>query len=314
MRKTLALLLAFSSAGSAQAWVASSVQDREELSLKRPGGSKLSYYFSAPDRGSFPLLLYLGGSGCASEEGFMDYFSPFVELGFGVVMSEKRGVKKDDSGKICSKTYLRTNDRHQRIADAKLLVSQGKDLFPGWNGKLVVVGASEGGGLAPEVGLSYKRTKAVVSLAGGGWPQGQESKKLAERELIASQASPERIQDELARLDSQFEEIRLDPTGSKSWSGKGNTYKRWASYLWYSPLDFLEKLKVPVYVAQGTTDVSVPVESSDAIRDRFKELGKKNLTYRRYEGLDHGWADAKGERQTQKVIGDLLEWLRPIAQ
>ncbi|MEK7858141.1 MAG: hypothetical protein AAB320_03285 [Elusimicrobiota bacterium] len=312
MRKVLALFIVILASGRAQAWVA--VSTPEGLSIKRPGGSKLSYYFSAPDKKPFPLLLYLGGSGCQSEEGFMEYFAPFVGLGFGVVMSEKRGVKKDDSGKVCSKTYLKTNDRQQRIADAKLLLSQGKDLFPDWNGKLVVVGASEGGGLAPEVGLSYKGTKAVISLAGGGWPQGQESKKLREKELVVSGASPEKIQDELADLDRQFEEIRLDPTGSKSWSGKGNTYKRWASYLWYSPLDFLEKLRVPVYVAQGTTDVSVPVESSDAIRDRFKELGKKNLTYRRYKGLDHGWADAKGEHQTQKVIGDLLEWLRPFAE
>lgn len=309
VRLTTSLFLAFAVAGPAHAWTAVVNDSREERYIKRPDGSKLGYYFMAPSQDSFPLLLYLDGSGCGSAEGWMAYFAPFVEAGFGAALTEKRGVKMGDTGERCSKEYLRTNDGPYRIADAKRILAKGRKLFRGWNGKLVVIGASEGAALAPEVGFSYPKTAAVVSLAGGGWAQGDELKKMLEKELRAEGAGPERISGELSRLDEEFEEIRREPIWSKSFQGKGNTYKRWASFLWYAPVDYLEKLKVPVYVAQGTTDTSSPVESSDAIRDRFLKMKKKNLVYKRYEGLDHGWADAKGTHHDQEVLEELRNWL-----
>lgn len=309
MRTALLLSLALGAAGPARAWAAVSTEFKQERAVKRPDGSRLAYYFVPPSRKSFPLLLYLDGSGCASAESLLGYFGPFVDLGFGAAILQKRGVKAGDSGNACSEEYLRTNDRGQRVGDAKLFLFRGRKLFPGWNGKLVVVGGSEGGALAPEVGLSYAGTTAVVSLAGGGWNQGEELKKMKEKELAGSGTSPDKIRAELARLEKKFEEIQKSPVASKSFMGKANTYKSWASYLWHSPLEFFVKLKAPVYVAQGTRDGSTPIESSDAVRDRFKALGKTNLVYRRYAGLDHNWTDAQGKDHTEQIIGDLLEWL-----
>ena len=44
-----------------------------------------------------------------------------------------------------------------------------------------------------------------------------------------------------------------------------------------------------------------------------KALGKTSFVYKRYEGLDHNWTDAQGQDQTDRVIGDLLEWLGQLA-
>jgi pimeloyl-ACP methyl ester carboxylesterase len=242
----------------------------------------------------------------------LPFFKPFVDIGLGVMTMEKRGVEPDDDGKICSKEYLETNDRMQRISDAELLIVRLRGLFPDWNGKLIVVGGSEGGTIAPEIALSYDQTVAVVSLASGGWSQSEELKKLKETELSESGKTHEEIQAALAELDAKFEEIRKSPVSSKTWFGDDNTYKRWASYLWYSPLDYFVKLNVPVYIAQGVADKNAPVESADAVRDRFNSLRKTNAIYRRYEGLDHQWIDSNGQDQTGKVIGDLLDWLKPL--
>jgi dienelactone hydrolase len=283
--------------------------EQHNTAISRPDHSKLIYYFSPPAQKPFPLLLYLDGSSCRSVTDMLPYFKPFVDIGLGVMTMEKRGVRPDADGNPCSKEFLSTNDRMQRISDAKLLITKLHVLLPDWNGKLVVVGASEGGAIAPEVAMSYDRTVAVASLAGGGWSQSGELKKLKEKELAGR--PPEEIREALAELDKQFDEIEKSSTSLTTWNGDDNTYKRWASYLWYSPLDYFYKLNAPIYIAQGTKDQSSPVESADAIQERFSSR-EADLTYRRYEGLDHDWTDAKGQDQTDKVIGDLLDWLKPL--
>jgi len=142
--------------------------------------------------------------------------------------------------------------------------------------------------------------------------QADELKRIKEKELIAAESSPKEIRDALAELDSKFEEIRKNPSLSQTWYGDDNTYKRWASYLWYSPLDYLVKLSVPVYIAHGARDTSSPVESDDAVRDRFRTLGKSNLTYRRYDDLDHQWNEASGQNDGPRVVGDLIDWLKSM--
>lgn len=277
--------------------------------LRRSDGTDITYYALTPPGKSFPAILYLHGSGCSSVDSIIPYFTPFLEKGFGILTLEKKGVKPHDTGAPCSKEYLESNDRDQRINDALLLLSNTKHLFPNWDGRTVIMGGSEGGAIAPEIAFRYPQSSAVVSLAGGGMGQAWELKKLKEKELSAAGASQPTIKEELQRLDKKFEEIRKSPTSTQTWDGEDNTYKRWASYLWYNALGFFVKLGIPVYVAHGTSDTNAPIESADIVRDRFASLEKHNLTYKRYEGLDHHWTTGNGENQTPRVIGDFLDWV-----
>jgi dienelactone hydrolase len=272
---------------------------RAEVSTARSDdGAVIPYLWAEPPgTAAYPLVLYLDGSGCRSVTYVVAFTRPLLDAGFGVVLPEKRGVAVDDDGRHCSREYLETNDRLRRIADASLVL-QAARTRPRWDGRLVVAGSSEGGVIAPAVALAYPSTVAVISLAGGGSSQADELREL-EPEGAAR-----------AELDATFEAIRTNPVADRTWLGSDNTYKRWASYLWYAPVDDLERIDVPIYVAHGALDTSAPVASADAIARRFAERGKANLTYRRYPSLDHRWSDRVGLGHAKEVVLDTVSWLR----
>jgi pimeloyl-ACP methyl ester carboxylesterase len=89
----------------------------------------------------------------------------------------------------------------------------------------------------------------------------------------------------------------------------GFPYKRWASFLWYSPLDDLVDIKIPILLMHGTEDGCSPVESSRLVERMFKKLGKKNLTYYEYDGMTHG---PETEGECKRFYGDLMVWLKGL--
>lgn len=256
-----------------------------------------------------PVLLYLSGSGCASAAPAVRYLTALGELGYAFIAPEKRGVMPGDTGEACSEEFLRTNRREQRLDDAKKAIDAASALFSRWDGRLIIVGASEGGVIAAELAAGEHRTAAVVSLAGGGLSQADELELLRRQSLEARGASEAERAASLAELEDTLEAIRRDPSSTRSWLGADNTYLRWASYLWYAPAMDFARVDVPTYVAHGTRDTSCPVESSDEIVEAYSGRANASLTYRRMEGLDHRWMDASGRSHLSEVLGAVAEWL-----
>ena len=268
---------------------------RANIGLARGADQGAIEYLWAEPQGkeAYPLVVYLDGSDCRSVTNVVAYAEPLLELGMAIVLPEKRGVHVDDDGVRCSSEFLHTNDRAQRVASAVSVVEHLRVHLARWDGRVVVLGASEGGAIAAAVALALPKTVAVVSLAGGGM----------------SQADELRLLDPRAALDAKFEEIRRDPTPDKTWLGPSNTYKRWASYLDYTPASDFARLDVPVFVAHGERDRSVPIASSIALEARFKIDGKTNLVLRRYPSLDHHWRDELGRSHAREVVADVTTWL-----
>jgi alpha-beta hydrolase superfamily lysophospholipase len=281
--------------------------------VQRADGSRLQAFAMEPSADAYPAILYLDGSSCASVTEVAQYFPAVVDAGFAIIAPEKRGVEPGDSGRACSREFLTTNDRLQRVEDALLLLDHLKPLLSRWDGRVIVLGASEGGAIAAEIGARYRGTIGVASLAGGGLAQARELEIVTEKRLRDRGASSAAIDIELEHLRSTFAAIEASPSSEQTWRGPTNTYKRWASYLRYAPIDDLETLAVPVFLAQGVRDEAVPVESSDAVRDRFLHLGKTNLAYHRYQDLDHTWTDLRGRARFGEVGATLLAWMTQIA-
>jgi alpha-beta hydrolase superfamily lysophospholipase len=251
---------------------------------------------------TYPVVLFLDGSGCASVVRVLPYAQGVIDIGFAVAAPEKRGVAVDDDGKSCSREFLDTNDCSQRLADAELLVSQLPSRFPRWNGKLIVIGGSEGAGIAPEVAARHRsETAALVLMGGGGWDQATELLALAKQNG-----------EDAGALEAQFAAMERDPTPTRSWLGEANTYKRWASCLRGRPLDFLLQVDAPIYMVNGGRDDRVPVASAEAVVVAFREHGKTNLTYREWPGLNHRWIDADGKNHLHEVGAALIAWLQTV--
>jgi len=277
--------------------------------LARPDGSELIFHLKLPSSpGRHPAFVYVGGSGCRTVlRVFTSSLDRLVAAGAALVAPEKRGVV--DAGTRCSEEFLRTNDRHTRLADARLLLSALALEDPLWDGRAILVGASEGAQIAPELAAENESVVGLVLLGGGGMAQSRELEVLLTRRGERRGRSREQVDGELRELRAQFAAIRAAPDAMDTFMGRDNTYRRWASYLWYAPLEWLLNVEVPVFLAHGTNDEASPIESADAIAEAFAERDKRNLTYLRLD-TDHGFADRDGRSHLDEVLTRVVRWAR----
>ena len=80
------------------------------------------------------------------------------------------------------------------------------------------------------------------------------------------------------------------------------------------PIDYLEKLKIPVLVCYGTKDWSSPY--NDYLRVDVTRKEKKNFTFKAYIGTEHNYFPVTANNQPNyeifnwdRVVSDWLKWL-----
>jgi len=210
-----------------------------------------------------------------------------------------------DSTKAFPKKYIERNllDYYvgRDIAVIKFLQKQN------WvsKNKLVVAGHSEGSTVAAKLASKFSKVT----------------------ELIYASGNP------LGRILTIIEQGRVGETDSteyaenviKHWKGIvdsstymntkiGDTYKATYSFS-IPPMQYLEKLKIPVLICYGTKDVGTPF--NDYFRVEMIRQKKKNFTFKAYIGLDHNFFPLKPNGETNydifnwdKVAGDWRSWLK----
>lgn len=280
-----------------------------ELSAKRLDGTSVVYYIQTPSlKSKRSVLLVLQGSTCKSVYSSAQAAGGLVDkLGIVRLDIEKYALSKNISS--CPREYLEKNTIDQRISDVLLVVSALRNQ-EWWDRKLFIIGGSEGAVLAAILPTYIPETTKTVIMAGGiGWTMRQEMLFLLEKQMSAKGKTAEEIAQEIKMMDHAFDATIENPTSSKVFYGDTNTYKWWSSILNVRPINYLVNLSIPILLIQGTTDQAVPVESARAAEAVFREMGKGNLKYIEYEGLDHSWNDASGKSQASVVLKDVFEWL-----
>lgn len=285
----------------------------QPVSLVRTDGSSIRIYLETPNQKSFPLIILVHGSTCNSVYPLFQSLTPsLIAAGIAVATVEKYEI--NDLQTACPNSYIENNTIQGRILDHLQVVAHFRKNLQGWNHKLGWAGGSEGGQVASLVAPLVPETSAIVMLAsGGGMTMAEELLLLTERNLKKSGANSVQIQNELDSLLKKYDEIKKNPTSSQEWLSDGstarNTYKWWNSILGIKSLPLLENLDVPIYIGHGTEDSSCPYESSKIIAERFSSLGKTNLTFKTYQGLEHNWTDRNGNSYMQQVLGEAIGWL-----
>jgi alpha-beta hydrolase superfamily lysophospholipase len=274
--------------------------------------AELKYYLAAPpgsDR--YPVVLILDDGGCVGGARMIESprVSALVSAGYAVVVFDKPGVGPHDDGKLCSSDFLATNDRFTRVRDGDIMVGRLQLILSRWDGRLVVLGEAEGAVVAAEVAAHYDAASAVALLPGSGWERAHELMLLKRKEFMAQGVGPATIARELFQLDNTINEIELAPVPGKTWLTQYGTYLRWSSYMRYAPVDDLVRLACPIYIAHGTADTVIPIESSEAVVKVFEQIGRKNITFKRYDGLDHQWRAKNGKPHVVEIERDFMDWL-----
>lgn len=155
--------------------------------------------------------------------------------------------------------------------------------------KVVVIGHSEGTDVVAKLGTINKQITHIGFWAGGGNTQFYDFPMFIRKEVLKGKITEEEAIGSMDTLMMQFKDIMAHENSvDKFWSG--NSYKRWSSFSEPS-IDNLLKINIPLYVAVGAKDESVPIESSYLIPMEFIRHKKTNLTFKVYPNYDHSFVN-----------------------
>lgn len=281
----------------------------EKFKFSRLDGSKIHGYLSYPDnQKSYPIILLIDGSGKMSvTTSHNSLASRLNSHGLAVVSIEKRGICDKI---IDNKEFWKHYCFSKRVDDHLLLLEKiENNFFPNFNGKLIVLGGSEGGKIAPKISISVPDMIEGVVLIGSGGGLGFEAEMKNQVKNLSSELNfltrwgisirkifyPNEIEDVFAKMKKNPESLEM---------AFNLSYKWFASYLDYDLLSDILKVDMPIYMIHGEKDIMVPIKSADIIHDAFEKTGKKNLTYARYKHIGHSM---RGE---DKVYSELISWLQ----
>jgi pimeloyl-ACP methyl ester carboxylesterase len=244
-------------------------------------------------------MFYLVGSEPVSVLDSRAEYAELLAQGFVVVLLQPRGVS--GVGTVDQEVFHRYETRERRVADQIAVMDaylKGSAGIP-----VLLAGTSQGGVVAADVAASDSRVTHLLMMAsGGGWTQAQELTW-----LVGEGGQGHLGISSIEELDSKFEEIKAAPASDTLWLG--HSFRMWSSYLWFRPMDGLTKLSIPIFLGQGTSDQSTPVESARAMRDEFHRLGLTNLTYAEYPGLDHHFDNEASESRLIDLQQDAYTWM-----
>ncbi len=281
----------------------------ERFELLREDKSTLIGYFDPPAISkTFPIAIALQGSPCESA---LDLHRQFAEqvngLGMGLITLEKQGIYGPDC--IDETEYNKTNCRPHRIQDYLSLIQKLNEGFiPGWDGRIALMGGSEGGAVTACLAHQVPNLiAAIIFSSGGGIPCLEEVKVVVNRYTMGEGYSPEEAQTFHEFVNSKLEEIFRDPTWEKKFLDY--THKWWAYHLGRHDIDDLLKIECPLYYSHSVDDDRVPIESADVVAEKFQEKGKTNLTYRRICGYGH---DIR--KSCDDLIQDACFWLGKVLE
>lgn len=265
----------------------------------RDGGSSIYYSFTVGDASqSDTVVFFYGATGCPSWKSVMPGYISGLTVSARVFVLNKRYVPDRSTGLFnCGREFHLANNPDQWVADyAEFIAAQISSIAPKPR-NVVLVGVSEGALPATKVaGLSPDITHLAI-IGSGGYSMRQDLKTLARRGATWFD------------VDAGWKNILSDPRSlEKDWYG--SPYRWWSDIMDIDPLPGFLKLNIPIIVAMGEKDESVPVESALFLDAKFKEAGKNNLTLKIYPESDHRLS-GEGVSHRSEFFAELSRLLQP---
>ncbi len=252
-----------------------------------------------------PLMLFIHGSGNLPTFQFIKSnnaynWSAFTEIQkykdkYHVILVNKPDVPLFDTvqGENGNYSYPISNEYKEkyslewRAEAASLIINQAIKLLPTDMSKIVVIGHSQGGQVAPKVAVLNKKVTHLVLLNANSLNHLYDF-VLQERLLaFKGEQTFDKTQENVDSLFADYKRIFNDPESkTKMWYDE--TYFRWASFSDETPLENMLKLKIPIYVMAGGKDLwGSFIMNTDYVQIEFLRFKKTNLTYKVYPNANH---------------------------
>ncbi|MDP1977731.1 S9 family peptidase [Undibacterium sp.] len=299
--RVLQIVLAFITFFCASAMAAPVLQ---EHSIKIDGKQRRYYHLSDPAAitPGRPVLL-VSGSGCDDFAVRLPMFFERYPGAVNVYYLEKPGVAKNADGSKCSEAFLAADQFGKRLSDHLRFLSLEPELKKMPARSIAVLGFSEGGAVAPYIARDSNKIGWLATAGSGGLPQSEEFLIFADRG-VEPYAKPF-SRDYFLQV---YAEIKKDGKSRKK-EFFGHPYAYWSGHLFTYPLNVYASLNIPMVVAMGEKDESVPIESGHALRDHFLKHPEKDFQFVEFPGASHGLRS--GDRNgAQEFVAGLAGWFK----
>jgi alpha-beta hydrolase superfamily lysophospholipase len=252
-------------------------------------GASLSGSIISPKNSTakVPVVLIIAGSGATDRNGntagAVTANSSFLlaealgKAGIATARYDKRGIGKSTSAK--TEADLRFDDF---VNDAIGFIKKLK-ADPRFS-KVIVLGHSEGS-LVGMLAAEREKVDAYVSLAGAG----NAINKILEVQL--KNESPEAYKITLGRLDSLSKGLMVKANANDQLF-RPSVQPYMISWMKYNPQQEIKKLKIPVLILQGTTDIQVTVADAEKLKK-----ANPNAKLVLLEGMNHILKQAAQNRE-----------------
>jgi pimeloyl-ACP methyl ester carboxylesterase len=259
----------------------------------RDGGDTI--YF-ALDKSMQPIsakartyVFVIGGSGCTSMRYFLPGYFRGLEGesgGMRIFMLHKRHIAENTWGRLggCSDAFTRADHPSRWLADqeefirAQLALAREQQRYPE---RVALVGISEGGDIVPALAQRIAAITHAAILANGGMDAIDAYRLQLRKHGVNDTVTP------------ALDHAPADPDAVDPALG-GRTWRYWSELSRLKQSDALLSLSIPVFIAMGEDDDTVPIASAWHARERFAAAGKSNLTLITYPGADHALSDRSG--------------------
>jgi alpha-beta hydrolase superfamily lysophospholipase len=289
----------------------------EPVRVPTPMGHALGATLTRPRSaaGRVPVVITISGSGGQERDeaipGVPGY-RPFRQLADTLGHHGVAVLRFDDRGIGASGGDHATATSRDFADDVRALVAWAR-AHPALDpARVLLLGHSEGGLIAPLVAAGDSALAGIALLAGPAYT-GARIIAFQQRAAIAAQ-HPGAF---AARRDSLFRAAQADLERL----ARDTPWLR--EFLGYDPLPTLARVRAPVLVLQGDTDLQVTPEQADTLAATLRAAGNDRVTLRRLPRTNHlfqqdadgapsGYGALPDRRVTRETLGVVVDWVRDV--
>jgi uncharacterized protein len=278
----------------------------ENVSIRAPQGHVLAGTLTVPNsKERVPAAVLITGlsqnernQGTTPWMPFRDIADALTRAGIAVLRVDDRGVGKSTGDKTNFTIFDKADDVRTEVA---WLRTQPR-IDPK---RVMLVGYSEGGLIAPMIAATDRSVAAVITLAGPGVPGMEVAKYQVEQSILKdpSMSESDREKEFTKRVADALKDLTPHET----------------SFLKTDPEEFDRRVRCPALIIQGGADSIVPVRSAERIAFFMRAGGNSDVTLRIFPGVSHsllpdpvglpsGWAALPAFLIAPDLLDEMTHW------
>ena len=277
-----------------------------DVSIRAPQGHVLAGTFTVPSKvktvAAAVLITGLSpherNNGDAPWMTFRDVADALGRAGIAALRVDDRGVGKSTGD---NRTFTSFDKAEDVRTEVSWLRTQ-----PGVDPKrIMLVGYSEGGMIAPMVAAADPSIAAVVTLAGPGVPGMDVARYQVQQPIMRDPNMSDADKDK--EFAKQLQEALKDLSPHET------------SFLSIDPISYDRQVRCPALIIQGATDATVPLGSAERIASAMRAGGNVDVTVRIIPGVSHsllpdpvglsnGWAALPAFLTSPDILDELTRW------